>query len=54
MDQLNVDREGTKAFYSPAPEDEMAGQRLRTLNSVQIQLRRKISVEEIKQRQEAA
>ncbi len=52
---LDVDREGTKAFYTIAPGDEMANQLLKTLDSLSLQLPEKISMEEIKQlKKEAA
>ena len=50
---LDVNRESTKAFYSIAPVGEMARQLLKTLNKMNVQLPRKISMEEIKQQKEA-
>jgi len=51
---VDVEREGTKAFYFIAPATDHAGQLLQTLDSLQVRLPRKISMEEIKQQKEAA
>ena len=50
---VDVDREGTKAFYSIAPATDSAVQLLRTLDAVNVRLPRKITMEEIKQKKEA-
>ncbi len=51
---LEVDREGTMAFYYIAPVDEMAEHLLATLNHLTVELPDKISMEEIKKQKEAA
>lgn len=51
---VDVDREGTKAFYSIVPATDSAAQLLQTLDAVGVRLPRKITMEEIKQKKEAA
>ncbi len=51
---LEVDREGSKAFYYIAPIDELTEQLLKIVSHVNVSLPEKISMESIKKLKEAA